>query len=75
MNFSLTDELIDSIISAMENQEKVFAVNAAENQLVEVQKKSDADFFVDEEKFAIVVNNMLCLSGNQQMVLKCVRPL
>ncbi len=51
MNFSLTDELIDGIISAMENQEKVFAVNAAENQLVEVQKKSDADIFVDEEKF------------------------
>ncbi|MCR5188249.1 MAG: GNAT family N-acetyltransferase [Treponema sp.] len=34
MTFKLTDELIESIISAMDNQESVFVVDAAANQLV-----------------------------------------
>ena len=47
MNFLLTDELIGSIISAMENQEKTFAVDAAKNQLTEVSES----FYIDEENF------------------------
>lgn len=35
MTFNLTDELIDSIISAMDNQDCVFVVDAASNQLVD----------------------------------------
>ncbi len=35
MIFTLTDELIDSIISAMDNQETVYVVDAALNQLVD----------------------------------------
>lgn len=47
MNFLLTDELNDSIISAMENQEKKFAVDAAKNRLTEVSE----NFYIDEENF------------------------
>lgn len=47
MNFLLTDELIGSIISAMENQEKTFAVDAAKNRLTEVPE----NFYIDEENF------------------------
>lgn len=47
MNFSLTDELIDDVISAMENQEKIFVLDAAKNRLTEVSK----DFCADEENF------------------------
>ncbi len=48
MTFLLTDELIDSIISAMENQEKVFLVDAASNQLVESgNHTSDDENFYD----------------------------
>ena len=48
MTFSLTDELTDSIISAMENQEKVFLVDAASNQLVEGgNHTSDDENFYD----------------------------
>lgn len=43
MTFNLTDELLDSIISAMENQDTVFVVDAANNQLVEHS--------CDEEKY------------------------
>ena len=35
MTFELTDELVDSIISALENQEKKFAVDAESNSLIE----------------------------------------
>ena len=49
--FSLTDELIDGIISAMENQEKKFAVDAEKNQLVEVSSDFLQNFSVDEENF------------------------
>ncbi len=48
MTFSLTDDLTDSIISAMENQEKVFLVDAASNQLVEGgNHTSDDENFYD----------------------------
>ena len=46
MIFTLTDELIDSIISAMDNQETVYVVDAALNQLVD-----GASHAPDEEKF------------------------
>lgn len=50
MTFSLSDELIDGIISAMENQETEFVVDAEKNQLVEVLD----DFVIDEEKFYVL---------------------
>ncbi len=46
MIFTLTDELIDSIISAMDNQETVYVVDAALNQLVD-----GASHAPDEENF------------------------
>ena len=45
--FSLTCELIDEIISAMENQEKKFAVNAKKNELVEIYTVFLNNFSVD----------------------------
>ena len=51
MMFSLTCELIDEIISAMENQEKKFAVNAKKNELVEISSVFLQNFSVDEENF------------------------
>ena len=46
MTFTLTDQLTDSIISAMDNQEKVYLVDAAANQLVE-----GINHIPDEENF------------------------
>jgi len=46
MIFTLTDELIDSIISAMDNQETVYVVDPALNQLVD-----GASHAPDEENF------------------------
>jgi len=44
MTFNLTDQLLDEIISAMDNQETVFVVEAVTNQLVEkVSGKTDPD--------------------------------
>ena len=37
MVFELTDELVDSIISALENQEQQFAVDASSGRLVEIK--------------------------------------
>ena len=51
MMFSLTCELIDEIISAMENQEKKFAVNEKKNELVEISSVFLQNFSVDEENF------------------------
>ena len=46
MNFELTDSLIDDIISAMENQDVEYAVDAVEGQLV----VSDSDGNVPDEE-------------------------
>ena len=51
MTFSLTCELIDEIISAMENQEKKFAVDSSKNKLVEISSDFLHNFSVDEENF------------------------
>lgn len=45
MTFELTDKLTDEIISAMENQEKVFVVNAAACQLVEELQPDEENFY------------------------------
>lgn len=45
MTFELTDKLIDSIISAMDNQEQVFVVNAAASQLVEEIQPDEENFY------------------------------
>lgn len=49
MTFELTDELLDSIISALENQEKKFVINSTESSLVEKTEKitADDDLFYD----------------------------
>lgn len=49
MTFTLTDELIDTIISAMENQEKIYIVEAETNQIVEAGSnvKTDENRFYD----------------------------
>ena len=51
MMFSLTCQLIDDIISAMENQEKKFAVDSSKNKLVEISSDFLHNFSVDEENF------------------------
>lgn len=48
MTFTLTEELTDSIISAMENQDAVFVVDAAANQLMEL---NDNHLKIDEENY------------------------
>jgi len=45
MTFLLTEELTDSIISAMENQETVFVVDAKANQLVVQENEPDEDIY------------------------------
>ena len=45
MTFALTEKLIDSIICALENQEKKFLLNAEDNSHIE---KTD-DLIADEE--------------------------
>lgn len=45
MTFTLTEELTDSIISAMENQETVFVVDAKANQLVVQESNPDDDIY------------------------------
>lgn len=45
MTFELTDKLTDSIISAMDNQEKIFVVNAAAGQLVEEIQPDEENFY------------------------------
>ncbi|MCI5606170.1 MAG: GNAT family N-acetyltransferase [Treponema sp.] len=47
MNFNLTDELSDSIISAMDNQTSTFLVDAAKETLIEQNNsvKSDDNFY------------------------------
>lgn len=50
MTFNLTDELLDDIISAMENQEVVFVVDAANNQLVEGKGDDDKFYNLPEWK-------------------------
>ena len=47
MTFELTDELADSIISALENQEKRFVVDSKSGLLAEKTQ----DFVCDEENF------------------------
>ena len=47
MVFELTDELVNSIISALENQDKKFMVDAASNSLVEKTE----DIICDEENY------------------------
>lgn len=49
MTFELTDELVDSIISALENQEQQFAVDASSGVLVEIN-----DVEVDEDSFYMI---------------------
>ena len=43
MEFTLTDELIEAIISAMENQEAAFAVNAEASSLVQLDESVKVD--------------------------------
>lgn len=43
MTFNLTDQLLDEIISAMENQETVYVVDAVTNQLVEKESGTEPD--------------------------------
>lgn len=45
MIFTLTDRLLSDIIQAMENQEKVFVVNAASSQLVEEIQSDEQNFY------------------------------
>ncbi|MCI6808911.1 MAG: UPF0158 family protein [Spirochaetia bacterium] len=45
MTFELTEKLTDSIISAMDNQEKIFVVNAAAGQLVEEMQADEENFY------------------------------
>lgn len=45
MIFTLTDRLLSDIIQAMENQEKVFVVNAASSQLVEEIQSDEENFY------------------------------
>jgi len=45
MTFLLTEKLTDSIISAMENQEKTFVVSAAAGQLVEEIQPDEENFY------------------------------
>lgn len=45
MIFTLTDRLLGDIIQAMENQEKVFVVNAASSQLVEEIQSDEENFY------------------------------
>lgn len=45
MTFELTEILTDSIISAMDNQEKIFVVNAAAGQLVEEMQADEENFY------------------------------
>lgn len=45
MTFELTEKLTDDIISAMENQEKIFVVNAAASQLVEELQPDEDNFY------------------------------
>ena len=47
MTFTLTDSLLNEIQSALENQEKQFLVDAAQNKLVEKTEglKGDDDLF------------------------------
>ena len=49
MVFELTDELVDSIISALENQEQQFAVDASSGRLVEIK-----DIECDEDSFYMI---------------------
>lgn len=43
MTFALTDSLTDQILFCMENQESVYAVDAAEGKTVEIQSDAEAD--------------------------------
>lgn len=45
MNFDLSDELINDIISAMENQDSVFVVDAADAVLVENQESDEERYY------------------------------
>ena len=49
MTFTLTDSLLNEIQSALENQEKQFLVDAAQNKLIEKTEglKGDDEFFYD----------------------------
>ena len=47
MTFELTDELVDSIISALDNQEKKFVIDAENNSLVQIND----EIACDEEAF------------------------
>ena len=49
MTFELTDELVDSIISALENQDQQFAVDASSGRLVEIK-----DIECDEDSFYMI---------------------
>lgn len=48
MTFTLTEELTDSIISAMENQDSVFVVDAAAGQLVNINENH---LIIDEDNY------------------------
>ena len=49
MTFNLTESLLDEIITALENQEQQFLVDAAQNALIEKSEgfKGDNDFFYE----------------------------
>ncbi|MCR4579301.1 MAG: GNAT family N-acetyltransferase [Treponema sp.] len=47
MTFALTDELITSIISAMENQDEDFLIDAESGLLVEADQKADEEKYYD----------------------------
>ena len=47
MTFTLTESLVDEIITALENQEQQFLVDAAQNKLVQ----KTGDFKEDDELF------------------------
>lgn len=64
MTFNLTDELIDSIISAMDNQDCVFVVDAASYQLV------DGSSALPDDNEYYALPEWKSADG-----LKCVRPL
>ena len=57
MQFELTDSLIDDIISAMENQDVEYAVDAAEGQLV----ISDSDGHIPQTRNAEYYKERPCL--------------
>ncbi len=51
MTFDLSEELIDSIISAMENQEMFFVVEAASGSLITIPDSKEGVVIPDDENF------------------------